>query len=138
MLETTSLTSNYSRNNINLMLTSQDLSKIKSLFKGFATKSDLTSLTSKADLKPFITIADLRKELVPVKSDLTDLQKELKPIKKDLEEVKKNLFSVKETAEFSAKRVVDILEWTQEIHDTIVREKLPERVRKLEKTLQTS
>ena len=100
-------------------------------------------MLTKSDIKTIAQVID--KSLKPVKKDLTDLKKDLTGVKSDLSGVKSDLTgvkqdlkSVKETVEFSAQGVVDLLEWTQDIHDSIVKEKLPERVRKLEKILHTS
>jgi len=112
------------------------------------TKSDIKTIAQVIDksLKPVKKdLTDLKKDLTGVKSDLTGVKSDLTGVKSDLTGVKSDLTgvkqdlkSVKETVEFSAQGVVDLLEWTQDIHDSIVKEKLPERVRKLEKILHTS
>ena len=68
------------------MLTKTDINIIKDLLKTFATKDDLKNFAAKDDL---------RKELEPIKKDLTDL---------------------KGSSKFLTDAVVNILEWTQDIH----------------------
>lgn len=101
------------------MLTQSDIKKIKSLLKNFATKDDLKSFATKSDLKNFAT-----------KDDLKELAQQ-----KDLLEVKTKLDQL---TELSTEGIGDLLEWTQEIHNSIVVQKLPDRVKKLEQVIKSS
>ncbi len=92
------------------MLSKTDIKIIKNLLKNFATKDDLKNFTTKDDLK------DLAKQ-------------------KDLLEVKEKLDNL---YQFSEEAFGNLLEWTDDIHKSLVKEKLPERVRKLEHILKSS
>lgn len=107
------------------MLTKSDLAKLKRLFKGFATKTDLKTFATKTDL-------------TPVKTDLQAIKQDFAPIKTDLQTIKQDLDDVKKSTKFTEKAVIDILGWTQDIHEIIVLQKMPERVKKPEQIVKTS
>lgn len=92
------------------MLTKSDIKSIKNLLKNFATKDDLKNFATKSDLK-----------LLAKQSDLLDVKQKLNDL-----------------TEFSQTAIGNILVWTDDIHQTIVKEKLPERVQKLEQIIKTS
>ena len=60
-----------------------------------------------------------------------------KPIKSDLSELKTKINSIEhkldDLSEFTQEATGNILEWTDEIHTTIVKEQLVRRVKRLEK-----
>ena len=92
------------------MLTKSDIKIIKDLLKNFATKDDLKSFATKDDLK-----------LLAKQSDLLDVKQKLNDL-----------------TEFSKDAIGNILVWTDEIHRNIVKEKLSERIKKLEQIIKTS
>ncbi|MBI2029145.1 hypothetical protein HYT02_01895 [Candidatus Gottesmanbacteria bacterium] len=63
------------------------------------------------------------------------IKTELKPVKDDLKVIKKDL---KDLTNFVKDSIPPIFEWTDDIHKSIVKEKLLERVKDLERTLKTS
>ncbi len=69
-------------------------------------------------------------------------QKDLEIVKNDLSSVKTDVISIKKNlsdlTDFVMRSVPSILEWTNDIHTTIVKENLPKRVAKLEQILKTS
>lgn len=91
------------------MLTKSDIKIIKRLLEGFATKSDLKNFVTKDDLK-----------LLAKQSDLLEVKEKLQ-----------------ELTEFSEDAFGNLLEWTDDIHKTIVRDDLPRRVRRLEEALKS-
>lgn len=122
------------------MLNKTDVKIIQGLLKGFATKDDLGNfatkndlknlvskddlegLVSKQDAKDFATKNDLRN--FATKDDLEELAKQ-----KDLIEVKKTLGDLKD---FALEGIGNLLEWTNDIHNSIVKEDLPKRVKRVE------
>lgn len=65
----------------------------------------------------------------------TILKDELDPVKRDIASVKTDVSSIKETVEFTKKAVIDILDWTQDIHESIFLKKIPERIKRLEEAI---
>ncbi|MBI2612144.1 hypothetical protein HYW54_05395 [Candidatus Gottesmanbacteria bacterium] len=68
-----------------------------------------------------------------------DFKKALEPIQNDLHATRKSLDNTNKTLNNLVKLTQDgfssLLPWTDEIHNTIVKEKLPERVKKLEEAV---
>ncbi len=92
------------------------------------------------DLKKISNIVNTA--INPVKTDVKTLKKDVKTLKKDVSSLqtdvtglKTDVSSIKETAEFTKKAVIDILDWTQDIHESIFLKKIPERVGKLEESV---
>ena len=83
-------------------------------------------MLTKTDIK---IIKDLLK-IFATKDDLKSLAKQ-----SDLLDVKQKLDDL---TDFSKESIGNILVWTDEIHRTLVKEKLPERAKKLEQILKAS
>ena len=112
------------------MITDKDIKKLKESFKdSFATKDDLKAMEGRQNDK-FATKDDLK--AFATKDDLKALAKQ-----KDLEIVKQDVASIRNSledlSEFSKSAIGNILDWTQEIHETIVKKNLPKRVTRIEK-----
>lgn len=92
-------------------------------------KSDLQQIRNifKEEVKPII-----RDELKPVKQDISGLKSDVTSLKSDIKDIKTNLTNL---TEFAMEAIGNLLEWTQEIHDTLVKEDLSKRVKKLEQTV---
>lgn len=102
------------------MLTKNDLNKIKNVIQNVAlTKKDAKNFATKGDLKSFAT-----------KEDLNPLAKQ-----DDLLKVKEKL---NDLTDFSQEAIGNILDWTEEIHQILVKDKLPERVKRLEQIIKSS
>lgn len=102
------------------MLTKNDLKLIKSLLKDVAKQKDL-------DL--------VKKDLSSVKADVSSLKADVSVLKKDMKSVTVNL---KDLTDFVKTSIPPIFKWTDEIHNTVVRENLPQRVKKLEQIVKNN
>ena len=128
-----------------LMLTKNDLKQIKSVMDGSLKPikedvSDLKKDTSSLKLNILTLRTDLltlKTDVSSLKSDVSGLKQDVATIKTDMSLLKKDVHSVKdkldELYDFSVHAIGNILDWTNEIHTTIVKKKLPERVERLEK-----
>jgi len=47
------------------------------------------------------------------------IKEELKPIKKDISALQSDISSIKETVEFTKESVINLLDWTQDIHEAV-------------------
>ena len=133
------------------MLTTKDIKQLIQAFtKVFATKADLVPLATRKDLEKFATKKALEK--FATKKDIEPLasKKDLEKFatKKDLEkfatksemekqhnEVVKKLDNIQSDISNLTDAVGSIFTWTDDIHKEIVSEKLPQRVRRIEKHL---
>lgn len=95
---------------------------IKKDLKGFATKNDLKGLAK-------------QKDLLTVKKDVNSLKIDVKTIKADIIDMKSK---INEFASFTIQVLGSVAEWTQDIHESIVKKELPERVQKLEQIVKSS
>ncbi len=123
------------------------------------TKSDIRSISTLLDNK----LSPLKKDLSGVKQDVSSMKKDLSGVQKDVSVLKQDVSGLKQDvssikqglstvkndvdaiksklndfASLMLSAVNSILEWTQDIHETIVKEKLPQRVKKLEQLLRSS
>ena len=102
------------------MLTKSDLKNLRNLLK--------TEL--KSEIKPIGKRLDkLEIGLTVVRKDVSVLKTDVAAIKQDTTDIK---IKVNEFASFTIDALGNILEWTQDIHETIVQEELPARVKNLE------
>ena len=134
------------------MLTKNDLQQIKSVVDDSLQplKTDVSGLKQDvSDLKKDtsslkLNVLTLRTDLLMLKSDVSTLKTDVSSLKQDLATVKTDFSLIKadvrsvkdkidELYDFSVHGIGDILDWTNEIHRTIVKKKLPERVERLEK-----
>ncbi|MEK7543918.1 MAG: hypothetical protein AAB557_03555 [Patescibacteria group bacterium] len=104
------------------------------------TKNDLQQIKSVVDdsLQPLKQdVSTLKTDITTLKTDVSGLKQDVATVKTDISLVKIDLRGVKdkldELFDFSIHAIGDILDWTNEIHTTIVKKKLPERVERLEK-----
>lgn len=87
-------------------------------------------MLDKSDLKAIQAIVD--GSLKPIKTDVSSLKQDVSGLKQDMRAVKTKLDDL---YDFSVDAFGNILDWTQEIHTTLVQKKLPERVKRIEKHL---
>lgn len=99
------------------------------------TKSDLKAIDKLLDKRFNTELKPVKQDIASVKQDLTSVKQDIASVKNDTKSMKKNL---KDLTDFVKGTIPPIFEWIDEIHRTIVKEKLPQRVKKLEHTLKTS
>lgn len=85
-------------------------------------------MLTKNDLQQIKAVVD--DSLHSVKQDVSTLKTDVSMIKTDMGGIKDKL---DELYDFSVHAAGNILDWTNEIHTTIVKKKLPERLERLEK-----
>ena len=97
-------------------------------------------MLTKSDIRSISTLLD--DKLSPVKKDLSGVKQDVSSIKQNLSAVTEDIYDMKSKlnnfASLMLSAVNNILEWTQDIHESIVKEKLPQRVKKLEQFIKTS
>lgn len=101
------------------MFTNSDKKWLK---ETFATKDNLRNLAKQDDL-------------LAVKQDLTTVKSDVRTIKEDIIDMK---IKLNDFASTMLDAVGNIIDWTQDTHKSLVKEKLPERVQKIEQILKTS
>ena len=105
------------------------------------TKSDLKSIKNIID--PLEKdIKSVKKDVSTLKTDVSILKGDVSVLKKDVKDIKQDTLDIKlkinEFAKSTLDMFGDLLDWTNDIHRDIVKEKLPERVKKLEQIIKTS
>lgn len=106
------------------MLTKNDLQQIKTVVDDslHPIKEDVSDL--KKDVSSLkINILTLRSDFLTLKTDVSGLKQDMGTVKTKLDEL----------YDFSVESIDNILDWTNEIHTSIVQNKLPKRVERLEK-----
>lgn len=109
------------------------------------TKSDIRSISTLLDEK----LSPVKNDLSAVKEDISSLKQDTSSLKQDVSSIKQNLSTVKDDIDDMKSKLNDfaslmlsavnsILGWTQDIHESIVKEKLPQRVKKLEQLIKNS
>ena len=100
------------------------------------TKSDLKSIDQLLDKRLSVK---LKEELTPIRKDISVLKTDVSVLKTDVATLKSNVAAVrtdvavlKTDVAFTKNAVMSLLEESQDIHETLVKEKLPERVHRLE------
>lgn len=83
-------------------------------------------MLSTKDIKDIKGVVDL--SLESVKKDITEIKQVLKVVKSDVTDVKSTLNEM-------TTAVGNIFQWTDDIHNSLVKKKLPQRVEKIEKHL---
>lgn len=94
-------------------------------------------MLTKSDVKIIRNVfkSELTIELKPLKQDINLVKNGTITINKDILSMKEKL---NEFASFVVQALGNVLDWSEDIHDSIVKEKLPERVKKLERFFKSS
>lgn len=115
------------------MLTTKDIKQLIQAFTNvFATKADLVPLATRKDLEKFATKKAFEK--FATKKDLerfatkSEMEKQHNEVVKKLDNIQSDISNLTDA-------VGSIFTWTDDIHRDIVSEKLPQRVRRIEKHL---
>ena len=99
-------------------------------------------MLTKNDLQKIKTVVDdslhsVKQDVSTLKTDVSGLKQDVSTLKTDVSMIKTDMGGIKdkldELYDFSVHAVGNILDWTNEIHTTIVKKKLPERLERLEK-----
>lgn len=91
-------------------------------------------MLTQSDLQAIDNILDkrLKKELLPIKTDVAVLKTDVKTLKTDVSVLKADVSVLKADVAFTKDAVINLLDESQDIHETLVKEKLPQRVHRLE------
>ena len=73
--------------------------------------------------------------LKPIKSDLSAIKTDIKVLKTDIKVLRTDVKELKSDVKFLKDATVEILSWADDIHRTLVKDKLPQRVERIEKHL---
>jgi len=125
------------------MLTKSDVKIIKDLLKGFATKDDLKGLAKQKGL------LEVRENLDQTSARLNNVSTKLDTVSTRLDNVSNKLDKVSDKLDkvstkldglydFSKEAFKNLFQESQDIHDDLTAENLPQRVKRLENLLKTS
>lgn len=122
------------------MLTKNDLNAIQKIVNSGVkselkpVKKDLSTLKTEVGILK-TDVKDMKEDVGTLKIDVSVLKIDVSNIKTDITDMKSK---INDFASFTIKALGSIADWTQDIHESIVKEKLPERVKKLEHILKVS
>lgn len=118
------------------MLAKSDLKSISRVVKEELDpiKQDVGSL--KTDVSSLRTnVSSLKTDVSSLKTDVSVLKTGVSELKTDVNYIKRKLDDL---SDFARDSITQLMEWSNDIHNSIVKENLPERVKKLEQTLKSS